>query len=84
MNDILVSLFICFLLSGAGYFIALKTKKIKRDNYKNIAIWIFLGFVSFMLVFFLGVSPGKYWFTPEILVSTLFSYFMASSKFFDR
>lgn len=80
-THLLMSFVICLVFSGIGFNLAIKRKKIIQSKNANIAIWLLLGFTSFIFSLISSAIFQDAQFFDEIILSVVLGYYLADAEF---
>ena len=80
---LVVSFVVCLISAGIGMCIAVRRKGINREKLANIAVWIALGFASFLLVLIANAAKIDFWYFDDVVIGLAYAYFMADASIFD-
>ena len=82
-TNLWISFLICLISAGIGLVLAIRRKGLRRDKLKDLAVWVFLGFASFLLALIanaIGIDLG---YAEEIAIGVAYSYFLADAPMFN-
>ena len=64
--------------------LSIKRKGTQRENVAHLAIWIFLGFTSYLLVLMANAVNINFSYVDDVLISLAYGYFMNEAAIFNR
>ena len=78
-----LSFVVCLISAGIGMCLAINRKGIGRGKMENVAIWVFLGFTSFLLVLMANAVSINLSYLDDVLIGMVYGYFMADASIFE-